>query len=149
MEKTLILLKPDAIERSLIGKIINRLEEKGLKIVGLKMMQLSSDLLKEHYSHLSDKPFFKDLVTYMSSTPVVAICISGIDSVNQIRKIVGATNSNEAQIGTIRGDFGNSVACNLIHASDSKENAAIEINRFFDKSEIFDYTRNLDFIIFG
>jgi len=149
MEKTLILLKPDTVERTLIGKVLNRLENKGLKIVGLKMMQLSDDLLKEHYAHLADKPFFPELVGYMGSTPVVAICVEGKDVVNQIRRIVGVTDSNVAQIGTIRGDFGNSVSCNLIHASDSLENAEIEIKRFFNKLEIFDYKRNLDSLIFG
>jgi len=149
MEKTLILLKPDAIERTLVGDIIKRLERKGLKIVGMKMMQLSNNLLNEHYAHLADKAFFPDLVKYMQSTPVIAICVEGVDAVNQIRRIVGITNANEAEIGSIRGDLANSIACNLIHASDSLENAKIEVNRFFEESEVFSYNRALDSLIFG
>jgi len=149
MEKTLILLKPNAIERELIGEVVHRFERKGLKLVGLKMMQLSKELLKEHYAHLVEKPFYPDLEEFMMSTPVIALCIEGVDCVNQVRKIVGVTNSNEADIGTIRGDLGNDVALNLIHASDSLESAEIEIKRFFMESEIFSYSRKLDSSIFG
>jgi nucleoside-diphosphate kinase len=149
MEKTLILLKPDTVQRGLVGEVMQRLERKGLKLAGMKMMKLSSELLTEHYAHLADKPFFPSLVEYMQSTPVVAICVEGVDAVNQIRRIVGATNANEAEIGSIRGDFGNSVACNLIHASDSLENAEIEVKRFFEETEVFNYNRELDSLIFG
>ncbi len=149
MEKTLILLKPDAVQRGLIGKMITRFESKGLKVVGFKMIQLSKELLDEHYSHLTDKPFFPDIVSFMSSAPVVAICLEGDDVVNQIRRMVGLTNSNEAEIGSIRGDYGNSVSYNLIHASDSLKNADIEVKRFFGEDEVFDYKRLLDSYITG
>jgi len=144
MEKTLILLKPDTVQRGYIGKIISRFEDKGLKIIGLKMMQLTEALLSEHYSHLKEKPFFPDIVSFMSSTPIVAMCVEGVDCVNQIRKMVGITDSNKAEIGTIRGDFGNSVSYNLIHASDSPETAEVEVKRFFKSEEIFDHNRLLD-----
>jgi nucleoside-diphosphate kinase len=148
MEKTLILLKPDAVQRGKIGDLISRFENKGLKIVGLKMMQLNSELLSEHYSHLTDKPFFPSIVEFMSSTPVVAVCLEGKDTVNQIRRMVGLTDGNTAEVGSIRGDFGNSVSYNLIHASDSKENAEIEVKRFFNEDEIFEYGKLLDEYIY-
>lgn len=144
MEKTLILLKPDTIQRGLIGDIISRFENKGLKLVGLKMMQLNENILSEHYAHLKDRPFFPDIVSFMSSTPVVAMCLEGVDVVNQVRRMVGVTNSNEAEIGSIRGDHGNSVSFNLIHASDSLETAEVEVKRFFEGDEVFAYDRLLD-----
>ncbi len=148
MEKTLILLKPDAIQRGKVGTLVSKFEDKGLKIVGLKMMQLTEELLNEHYSHLTDKPFFPSIVKFMSSTPVVAVCVEGNDTVNQIRRMVGLTDGNAAEVGSIRGDFGNSVSFNLIHASDSVENAEIEVKRFFNDGEIFEYGKLLDEYIY-
>lgn len=147
MERTLVLIKPDAIFRHLAGKIISRFEEKGLKIIGLKMIRLSDNLLNEHYSHLKDKPFFPRIKEFMRSAPVLAICIEGKDCVEVVRKMCGVTNSRIADPGTIRGDFGMSVQCNLVHASDSLENAKEEIKRFFKSEELFEYKlSNMNFI---
>ncbi|PYP85161.1 MAG: nucleoside-diphosphate kinase [Blastocatellia bacterium AA13] len=139
MERTLVLIKPDAIQRGLIGRIIGRFEEKGLKIVGLKFMKLGDQLLNEHYSHLLDKPFFPGTRSFMQSTPVIAICWEGLDSVETVRRLCGITKAREAAPGTIRGDLAMSVQANLVHASDSIETAAAEVKRFFDDSELFDY----------
>jgi len=139
VERTLVLIKPDAIQRGLIGRIIGRFEEKGLKIVGLKFMKLGDQLLNEHYSHLLDKPFFPGTRSFMQSTPVIAICWEGLDSVETVRRLCGITKAREAAPGTIRGDLAMSVQANLVHASDSIETAAAEVKRFFDDSELFDY----------
>ncbi|HEU4386491.1 MAG TPA: nucleoside-diphosphate kinase [Blastocatellia bacterium] len=139
MERTLVLIKPDAIQRGLIGRIITRLEEKGLKIVGIKLMRLSDSLLNEHYSHLADKPFFPGTKAFMQSTPVVAICLEGLDCVETVRRLCGITKSREAAPGTIRGDLAMSVQANLVHASDSLENAKTEVPRFFAENELFDF----------
>ncbi|HXG66769.1 MAG TPA: nucleoside-diphosphate kinase [Blastocatellia bacterium] len=139
MERTLILIKPDAIQRGLIGRIITRFEEKGLKLVGVKMMTLGDELLNEHYSHLADKPFFPGTRAFMQSTPVVAICLEGLDAVETVRGLCGVTRARAAAPGTIRGDFGMSVQANLVHASDSVETAKVEVARFFNDSELFDY----------
>lgn len=140
METTLVLLKPSTVQRELIGKVITRFEEKGLRIVGLKMMQLDEKILREHYAHLVDRPFFPSLLRSMMATPVVAMALKGVDVVKVVRAMTGATNSREAAPGTIRGDFGMSGQENIVHASDSPENAAIEVARFFRPEEIFDYT---------
>lgn len=139
MERTLVLLKPDAVQRDLVGEIISRLERKGLKLVGLKMMQLSSNLLNEHYSHLADRPFFPEIRSFMQLTPVVACCWEGTDCVNTVRQICGVTKAREAAPGTIRGDLAMSVQDNLIHCSDSLETASAEIERFFKPGELFSY----------
>ncbi|MEO1287011.1 MAG: nucleoside-diphosphate kinase [Chloroflexota bacterium] len=139
MERTLVLIKPDAIQRDLIGKIITRFEEKGLHIAGLKMMALSDDIIADHYSHLTDKPFFPELRGFMQQSPVIAICLHGPNCVEAVRRIVGVTNSIEAEPGSIRGDFGMSIQANLVHASDSVENAEIEVARFFEQSQLFSY----------
>ncbi len=139
MERTLILIKPDAIARGLAGKILNRFEQKGLKLAGLKMIQLSDALLREHYSHLADKPFFPTITEFMSRLPVLALCLEGLEAVEVCRKMCGVTNSRKAEPGTIRGDFGMSMQANLVHASDSKESAASEVKRFFSDEELFDY----------
>lgn len=140
MEKTLVLLKPSCVERNLIGEVIGRIERRGLIICGIKMMQLDENILREHYSHLVDKPFFPKLVASMMASPVVALCLKGIDVVSVFREMVGPTNGRKALPGTIRGDFSMSGSLNIIHASDSVENAEIEIRRFFRDDEIFDYT---------
>ncbi|MEM9950043.1 MAG: nucleoside-diphosphate kinase [Chloroflexota bacterium] len=139
MERTLVLIKPDAIQRDLIGKIITRFEEKGLHIAGLKMMALSDDVIADHYSHLTDKPFFPELRGFMQQSPVIAICLHGPNCVEAVRRIVGVTNSIEAEPGSIRGDFGMSIQANLVHASDSVENAEIEVARFFEQAQLFSY----------
>jgi nucleoside-diphosphate kinase len=139
LERTLILIKPDAIQRGLAGRILTRFEEKGLKLVGMKMMTLSNDLLKEHYSHLADKPFFPGTVRFMQSTPVIALFLEGLDVVETVRRLCGITKSREAAPGTIRGDWAMSVQANLVHASDSVETAAAEVRRFFKESELLGY----------
>ncbi len=148
-ERTLILLKPDALQRNLLGKIIERFEHKGLKIVGLKMMQLSDVLLEDHYSHHKDKPFFESLKKFMASAPVAAMVLEGLEAVKIVRMLCGATSGREADIGTIRGDFSMSTQANIIHVSDSVETAEKEIWRFFNSDEIFDYQK-IDFsVVYG
>ncbi len=149
MEKTLILIKPDAIERGMVGRIISRFEDKGLTIVGFKMLSADTKLLEEHYSHLKDKPFFPRIKEFMTTIPIIAMCVAGLDAVEVVRSLCGVTNSREAAPGTIRGDWGMSIQSNLVHASDSKDTAEVEIDRFFEKDEIFDYERMLEKIIYA
>jgi nucleoside-diphosphate kinase len=139
VERTLILIKPDAMARGLAGVVLGRFEQKGLKIAGMKMIQLSDDLLKEHYSHLADKPFFPTITEFMSRTPVIALCLEGLEAVDVCRKLCGVTNSRQADPGTIRGDLSMSMQANLVHASDSVETAKAEVARFFKPEELFDY----------
>jgi len=147
MEQTLIILKPSAVGRGLVGEIINRFERRGLFFAGLKMMYLSDAILEEHYAHLKEKPFFPMLKQTMQATPVIVGCVEGKDVVQVVRTMCGPTNGREAQPGTVRGDFSVSVEQNIIHASDSKENAVIEINRFFKPEELFNYKpANIHFI---
>ncbi len=140
-EKTLVLIKPDAIQRGLVGEIIKRFERKGLKIVGMKMMSLDEAVLREHYAHIADKPFFPGVSSFMQSSPVIAMCVEGLEVVNAVRLITGITKAREAECGSIRGDFAMSVACNVIHASDSTEAAQAEVKRFFKTDEIFEYDK--------
>ena len=149
MEKTLVLLKPSCVQRQLIGEIISRFERRGLHIVGLKMMFLSEDLLKEHYSHLVDKPFFPSIVASMQASPVVALALEGVEAVDVVRTMTGATNGRAAAPGTIRGDYSMSNQQNIIHASDSVENAKIEVACFFHNEEIFDYESSVKSFIYG
>lgn len=147
MEQTLVILKPSAVERGLIGDIISRIQRKGLIITGLKMMQLDEAILREHYAHLVDRPFFPSIVESMTATPVVVMCLEGVDAVAVFRKMTGVTNGRNAEPGTLRGDFCMSGQANIVHASDSVENAKIEINRFFKPEEIFKYIpSNLSFL---
>ena len=148
-QRTLVLLKPDALQRDLLGEIVNRFERKGLKIVAMKFIRLTDEMLEEHYSHLSDKPFFDSLKTFMKQTPVVGMIFEGFDAISEVRKIVGSTNPREADAGTIRADFSMNVPSNLIHASDGEEAALLEIKRFFDEEEIFAYEKITDRYIFG
>lgn len=141
MEKTLILIKPDAIQRGLCGKIMDRFEQKGLKVVGMKMMGLDEAILREHYAHIADKPFFPGVANFMQSSPVIAMCLEGLDVVETVRRVTGITKAREAAVGTIRGDFAMSVSCNVIHASDSVESAEVEVKRFFNPDEIFEYDK--------
>ncbi len=139
MEQTLILLKPDAVDRSLVGEVISRFEKKGLKIVGMKMVRMTPELSKEHYAHITTKPFYPDIESFITSKPLVALVLEGKEVVEVVRLILGPTNSRKAQAGTIRGDLSNSPARNIVHASDSVETAEKEIKRFFKKEELFDY----------
>lgn len=139
MEQTLVIFKPSAIDRRLVGKIIQRIEDKGFIIVGLKMMQLDEKILREHYAHLVDKPFFPSLVESMTSTPVIVACLKGVEAVKVFREMTGVTNGRQAAPGTLRGDFCMSGQTNIVHASDTPENAKIEVARFFKSGEIFDY----------
>lgn len=139
METTLVLLKPSCVQRELVGEIITRFERRGLRIAGMKMMQLDEAILREHYAHLADRPFFPTLAASMMASPVVALAISGKDAVQVVRAMTGSTNGREAAPGTIRGDYSISNQQNIVHASDSIENAAIELKRFFRPEEIFDY----------
>lgn len=140
MEQTLVIIKPSGVQRALIGPVIARFQQKGLLIAGLKMMQLDEKILREHYAHLVDRPFFPSLLKSMMATPVVVMCLKGVDAVAVVRAMTGATNARNAAPGTIRGDYGMSGQENIIHASDSPENGLIEINRFFRADEIFNYT---------
>ncbi|MEI7690654.1 MAG: nucleoside-diphosphate kinase [bacterium] len=144
MEKTLILVKPDGVQRGLIGEIVGRFEKKGLKLIGLKMMSLDDAILDSHYAHLSDKPFFADIKDFMKSSPIVAMAWDGgKDTVAAVRILVGPTKGHEAPAGTIRGDFGLSGSNNIVHASDSVENGKLEVGRFFHTDELFDYEKTI------
>jgi len=142
MQKTLVLVKPDAIQRGLIGEITSRFERKGLKLVGCKMMTLDEAVLREHYAHIADKPFFPGVSQFMKSSPVVAMCWEGYKAVDAVRLITGVTSAREADAGTIRGDLAMSLSCNVIHASDSMETAAKEVPRFFNSDEIHEYFKS-------
>ncbi len=139
MERTLVLIKPDAVQRDLVGELIQRFERKSLKLVGIKMMALSDDLLDEHYSHLVGRDFFAEIKTFMRSTPIIACCWEGVDCVNTVRTMCGITKAREAAPGSIRGDLAMSVQANLVHASDSLETAEVEVARFFNANELFAY----------
>jgi nucleoside-diphosphate kinase len=149
MERSIVLIKPDALQRKLVGDVVKRLEGKGLKLVGIKMMVLSDAILEEHYSHLVSKPFFPELRKFMSSTPIIATCWEGVDCVATTRLLCGTTKAREAAPGTIRGDLAMSVQDNLVHASDTLENAQKEILRFFKQSELFEYSLIIDDYIYG
>lgn len=139
MERTLVLLKPDAVQRRLVGRIISRFEDKGLKIVGLKMIRISRELAEKHYAEHREKPFYQELVSFITSAPVVAMVVEGPKAVEVVRRMMGKTNPMEAEPGTIRGDYGLSVTMNLIHGSDSLASAAREIALFFHEDEILNY----------
>ena len=139
MEKTLVILKPSAIQRALVGEVIKRFEQKGLQLAGIKMMQLNDKILNEHYAHLADRPFFQRIKDSMMITPVIVTCWEGKDAVKVVRNMTGLTNSREAVPGTIRGDLSMSLEENIVHTSDSVENAKVELARFFSEDEIFDY----------
>ena len=141
-EKTLVLIKPDAIQRGLIGEIIGRFERKGLKLVGIKMMTASDELLSEHYSHLTDKPFFPSLAKFMKSSPIIAMVWEGLEVVDAVRLLCGITKARSAEAGSIRGDLAMSVSCNVVHASDSVENAKKEVERFFKEEELHNYAKS-------
>ncbi len=138
-ETTLILLKPDCVTKSLSGKVLARFLEIGLEIRGIKMMTLSDELLKEHYSHVADKPFFPSIVEFMQKSPVIALALEGENAISKVRDLLGPTNSEEAPKGTLRGDFGEDMMTNVCHASDGPETASDELKRFFAAEEIFNF----------
>jgi len=139
MEKTFLMIKPDGVQRNLIGPIVERLENKGFKLAGAKLMSVSETLAKTHYQEHQDKPFFGELVDFITSGPVFAMVLEGENVIDTARLVVGATNPQQAAPGTIRGDFGLTVGKNIIHGSDSPESAEREIGLFFDESEVLDY----------
>ena len=149
LEKTFVMLKPDAVARGLCGRIIARFEEKGLKIVAIKMFRFSADKCRLHYAHLADKPFFPRIEEFICSSPIVAMIIEGKDAVEVVHNMCGPTDSSKALPGTIRGDFGMSKQSNLIHSSDSAENAKAEIARFFKPEEENEYTRSIDLVMYA
>jgi len=143
-EKTLVLLKPCTVQRALVGEITSIFEKKGLHLCGLKMMQLTDELLSEHYAHLAEKPFFQRVKDSMMAAPVVAMCWEGVDAIEVVRTLAGPTNGRKAAPGTIRGDYSMSFQENIVHASDSPETAATELKRFFKPEEILEWDTNLE-----
>lgn len=139
VERTLIILKPDAVSKGICGEVLSRFEKAKLKIAGVKMRKLNKKLLELHYAHLKDKPFFKGLAKFMKRTPVIFAVLEGENAVAVVRDMCGPTDSKQAAKGTIRGDLGEDIQTNVIHASDSVETAQAEVARFFKKSEVFDY----------
>ncbi len=141
MERTFVMVKPDGVQRGLVGEIISRIERKGLKIVALKMIQITQEKAQEHYAEHKEKPFFTSLIDYITSGPVVAMVVEGKEAVSVVRKLVGKTNPIEAEPGTIRGDLAMDIGRNVVHASDSLDSAEREISIFFSKDEILDYRK--------
>ena len=140
-ERTFVMIKPDAVQRGLIGKIIKRFEQKGIKIVAMKMVSVSRDLAEKHYGIHKGKPFFEPTVKFIISSPVVAMVLEGNSVIEMVRNMMGKTNPQEAGLGTIRGDFGQFIGRNIVHGSDSAKTAEFEINLWFKPSEISDYKR--------
>ena len=147
METTLILVKPDGVQRGLVGEVIGRLERKGLKIAGLKMVHVSEELANKHYGEHVGKPFFNSLVSFITSSPLIALAVEGENAVEVSRNLMGATNPKEAAPGTIRGDYGLTIGMNIIHGSDSLESAERELAIFFESSEILAYDKAIDTLI--
>lgn len=139
MQTTLILLKPDCVAGRKVGEVIKRFEADGFQILGLKMFKADTAILREHYAHIASKPFYPEVETFMTSTPVVAAALAADNAVDRVRTLIGPTDSKKAEKGTVRGDFGVDVMVNIVHASDSAENAEIELKRFFKDGELFDY----------
>ena len=138
MNTTLILLKPDCVTKGLCGAVIRRFEAAGFSLRGVKMLAMTNELVREHYAHIADKPFFPEVVDFMQSSPVVAIALDGENVIDKVRDLLGPTDSTKAEPGTIRGDHGVDVMVNVAHASDSAESAAAELARFFQPDELFD-----------
>lgn len=137
MEKTLVIFKPDCMEQRHVGNVLGRFDAAGFSIVGCKMIRLTPKLLREHYSHVADMPFYPEIEKFMSSRPVIVMVLEGQSVIKKVRDLLGPTDSRKAAKGTIRGDFGTEMMRNVVHASDSAENARLEVDRFFDPSEIF------------
>ena len=144
MEQTLVLVKPDGVQRGLIGEVISRLEQRGLKLVGLKLMQVDGALARQHYGEHADRPFFGGLVDFITSAPVVAMAWEADNVVEAVRNTMGQTNPTSSAPGTIRGDLGLDIGRNLVHGSDSPESAQRELSLFFSEGELLDYTRAID-----
>jgi nucleoside-diphosphate kinase len=144
MERTLVIVKPDGVQRGLIGPILSRLERRGLRFAALKLMQITSDLAERHYAVHKGKPFYAGLIEFITSGPVVVAVVEGQDAIDIVRKTMGATNPALAEPGTIRADFGLEIGRNLVHGSDGPDTAAYEIPIFFDEGEIFSYERAVD-----
>ena len=149
LERSVILLKPDGLQRGLLGEIVSRFEQKGLKLVGLKLMRLNDDVLDAWYAHHKDKGFFKDLKDFMMSSPIVAMLWEGVEAIDTVRKLVGATHGRLAEAGSIRGDFSMSQQLNLIHASDGVETAKKETDLIFEADEIFAWESAADCLIYS
>jgi len=147
-ERTLVLVKPDGMQRGLAGEIISRLEVRGLRIVGMRMLRVDEALAKRHYAEHEGKPFFGGLVEYITSSPIIAAVLEGTGAIESVRRTMGKTNPAEADPGTIRGDLALELGRNLIHGSDGPESAAREIALFFDDSQLFDYERDIDRWVF-
>jgi nucleoside-diphosphate kinase len=143
-ERTLVLVKPDGVQRLLVGRILARFEERGLKLVGLKLVAVDRDLAERHYAIHREKPFFAGLVEFITSSPLVAAALEGPNAIGVVRSMVGATRPHEAAPGTIRGDFALETAQNIVHASDSAETAASELELWFDAAELHEYAREVD-----
>ncbi|MBC7232872.1 MAG: nucleoside-diphosphate kinase [Chloroflexi bacterium] len=148
MERTLVIIKPDGVQRGLIGEIITRLEQRGLKIVGMKMIQMSKELAEKHYAVHKGKPFYEGLVQYITSSPVVVMAVEGNRAIELVRNTMGATNPANATPGTIRADFAVEIGRNLVHGSDGPETAAFELSLFFRDDEILSWSRDTDRWIF-
>lgn len=149
MEKTVILLKPDCLQRGLIGEVVTRFERRGFKIIGMKMIRADESLLKAHYAHLADKPFFPSIQKFMQSTPIIAMAVEGLDAARVVRAMTGVTKASEALPGTIRGDYAFSIQSNILHASDSKESAEKELKRFFTPAELHEWKKIDEAIIYS
>lgn len=143
-ERTLVLIKPDGVQRGLVGPMVARLEGTGMKIVGMKLMQVSSDLARSHYAEHEGKSFYDGLVEYISASPIVALCLQGPSAISITRKLIGSTNPGDADPGTIRGDYAVEIGRNLIHGSATAEDAAREVGLFFEESELLDWGRTID-----
>ncbi len=138
MEKTVVLLKPDCVQKGLMGEVLKRFEAQGFRVVGCKMMQLDDAILKDHYAHLVELPFFPEILGFMQSSPIMALALEGEDIIQKVRDFIGPTDSTKAEKGTIRGDLGEDKMRNVVHASDSSESAQAELSRFFRPGELLD-----------
>ena len=143
VQRTLVLCKPDAVQRGLVGRIVERFEQKGLKIAGMKMLQVTEELAKRHYQEHVAKPFYAELQSFITSSPIVAMAIEGENAVEVVRNLMGVTNPQQAALGTIRGDFGLNLTMNLVHGSDSLVSAEREVALFFEPNELYDYTMTM------
>jgi nucleoside-diphosphate kinase len=148
LERTLVIIKPDAVQRGLIGEIVTRFERRGLRIAGMKLMQISEPLAERHYAIHKGKPFYEPLIRYITSSPVVVMVLEGNDAIEIVRRTMGATNPAEATPGTIRADFGLEIGRNLVHGSDGSDTAAFEVPLFFTDEELVSYERDTDCWIF-
>lgn len=144
MQRTLVLVKPDAVQRGLVGEVVSRLERRGLRFAAMKLMAVSDALAAQHYGEHKGKPFYEGLVSFITSGPIVAAVIEGENAVELVRATIGATDPRDSDAGTIRGDLAVSIGQNLVHGSDSEESAVREISLFFSADEIVDYTRDID-----